>query len=199
MEAINFINRYKKKYIGNINYLYFDNNNHNYLYYKLLLNTNKQKEYLIFILDDKYDKYYLKLIGEKIIYEENYIIDDYQVYYKNGNYIKNEFNYKITINNNKLKILFDVNVLLDYLSYPDIEFYLYVPYKYNFINKIKIINNIQYEHPYSCTNIIKRINIYFEYMPNLTNIFIKNCNVKYGYIPLLKNINIIDEDKDEYY
>lgn len=195
MEAIKFIKQYKKEYIGEIDNSYLDNTKHNYSYYELLLNIDKNKEYLLFTIEKKENKYYLKLIDKKITDDTEYIIDKNEFKYKRNYYSKSEFNYKILMNNNKLKIKFDVNIILDYLYYPFIGYYLYIPYEYNYINKINIKNDIEYEHPYSGGNMIKEFNIFLEYMPNLTKVKVKNCNIKYGYTPILKEI---DEDDMDY-
>ena len=98
-----------------------------------------------------------------------------------------------------------------------------IPYEYNYITKININNNINYDHPYG-GSLIKKINIYLQYIPNLTKLSIKNGDINYIYkslinieeetniysciktlsqedkqrlikqFPLLRRINIIDEN-----
>lgn len=175
MEVINFIKYKNKKYIGNIDNSFLDKDNHNYFYYNSLLKILKQNEFIIFnIIDDK-----LKIINQS----DNYLIDNEKLYYTNKN-INVEFYYKIKIINNTLKISFYLNEIKNYIYFNMISLNFFI--SNNFINKIIIINNLEFEHPYA-NNFFKNLHFYLEYMPELNEIIFNDCFIYYGYTPKLKN------------
>ena len=164
MNAINFINKYKKPYIGIINNLYYDNNNHNYDYY--------------------YNKYYYNIKYKK--YNNENTINILKINYNEEEIIK-EFNEKKLNYNNYYNIkINDYNLLLNFIN----DYIIFDDYLLNEIIK-KIcndINNIKYIMNICCKNIIINIsnNYINDYINDNKQIYYKNIilqlygdNIKY--------------------
>lgn len=104
MEAINYIKRYNKKFIGDVNNSIVDKDNHNYHYYELMNEIDKTKDILI-IMDNKkllitdYKNKNKKILnlGEKVqLKKGNYKKLILYFSYENNNYnINFSVNYRI--------------------------------------------------------------------------------------------------------
>ena len=190
MEAINFIKKYHKEYIGEIDYSVLDNNNHNYNYYYQLLKA-KNNESLILILDNN------KLIVNDIEYNDKQILNNNEIFYRNMYFeIQNE-DVLITNKQHIKNILESKNNKKRYNNYCYCEFinknneykiningekggglniYVFILSNNN-IEKLTINNNFTGWGAGGTTNFYNIIDVFIENIPSLTKINCPYCKI----------------------
>lgn len=191
MDALNFIRKYKKEYIGNIDYSLLDEHNNSYLYYKLLLND---KNNTLFLSINKNNKL-------EILYRKNtYIINNNEqfIFGNNKNLLiinnnkLNEYEYitKINylINDNKLLINIYKNDICNNYYYMFDNIFLTSNLN---VKELKIIHNYDMTINHNGDTEDVYINLYIDYFPNLEklnaklfNIYMNNKNTN------IKKINV---------
>lgn len=199
MEAIKFIKKYKKPYIGKIDNLYYDNKNHNYEYY---YNKNYFTiKYFYYELDNLlsneityFNDNKMKNIINEYKLNNNNLINNNDLYFKGTNnniyYITSNNNYIILDKNllNYLKVkLFKLNQSTNY-------------YQFNIFCQTIILDLNQNDY-YSIYNIdnINNIDYNITFHIKANNVIIKNnynCSIKCNNIILQNNIKHLCIKKD---
>lgn len=214
MEAINYIKKYHKEYLGYIDYNYYDNDNRNYLFYKLLYCENPINEYIYkevdknikkiniytlikkFNLDLKKNKSLNILIPkefkkvEKIIYNDNWTFDIKNIYIENIetlDYINISTNLILLNGNMQLKYVKCTNIICKNCSFNELHLTKGELITPNRINKL-IINRY-------CKVLIDNKDCIINNLiikNSKDNIIIKNCQCNNIKLTFNKYNNLID-------
>ena len=226
MNAINFIKKYHKKYIGIIHNSIYDEKNHNYEYYllKYFYKINYLNNQFVILKNKNYSKDELKLFKEKYFNNNNDILinhNDFIIYINNDFIILDEYLLNNIIHNIKETVFYKIyckNIILNFND--NINIFNIIIYGLSLFSDNIILknNNIDYiifnnnkiilETNINKLTITKDIFIVFNnYKINNLDIKLSNFdNVKqilnynnydFNYINSLK-INIIDLDLKDF-